>query len=188
MDADRERLTALLVAELGRAPVEALIDQTGVDWAGLHGQVSELKKALEAELKTVAPDTAREAELRHLLGLPPRPHGPGEELKKLTDSLGLKEWEGCSCSAIQADMNRVGAAGCRKGRAKFIDRIKANVAAGVAAGKISKWAWVKAAYRAVRMGLALKIDPRDPIPDLFDLAVNNAEKKAKQKASPGEIE
>jgi hypothetical protein len=37
-------------------------------------------------------------------------------------------------------------------------------------------------------GIAFKIDPRDPIPGLFDLAVNNAEKAAKQKASPGEIE
>jgi hypothetical protein len=180
---DRERLTALLVAELGRAPVEALIDQTGVDWAGLAGRMTATKKDLQAELATAEPGSVREAELRHLLGLPPRPHGPGEEFKKLTDSLGLKEWEGCSCSAIQADMNRFGAAGCRKDRAKFIDRIKANVVAGIAAGKISKWAWVKAAYRAVRLGLALKIDPRDPIAGLFDLAVDNAAKKN----SPGEV-
>jgi hypothetical protein len=187
VDADREKLAGLLVAELGRAPVEALIDQTGVDWAGLAGQMTATKKELQTELRTAGPGTPREAELRHLLGMPPRPHGPGEEFKKLTDSLGLKEWEGCSCSAIQADMNRASLAGCREKRADFIDRIKANVAAGVAAGKISRWAWVKAAYRAVRLGLALKIDPRDPIPGLFDVAVDNAAKAA-EKNSPGEVE
>jgi hypothetical protein len=187
MDHDRERLAGLLVAVLSRIPPEALQDQTGVDCDELAAQATDLKKQLEAELETVAPESPREAELRQLLGMPPRPVGPGEEFKKLTTGLDLKEWDGCQCPAIQADMNAAGVAGCRRDRDSFIDRLKANVAAGIRAKKISRWAFVRATYRAVRMGLALKLDPRDPIPGLFDIAVDNAE-KATKKNSPGRVE
>jgi hypothetical protein len=188
MDAERERLVDVLVAELERAPVEALEAEGRAVWRTLAGHMTATKDAAKAELETVEPASEREAELRAALDMKPRAVGPGEEFEKLTDSLGLKEWEGCSCSAIRSDMNRAGVAGCREKRNHFIERIKANVATGIAANKLSKWAWVKAACRAVRLGLAFKIDPRDPIPGLFDLAVNNAEKAAKQKASRGEIE
>jgi hypothetical protein len=188
MDAERERLVELLVSELDRAPIEALEAEGRVDWRWLAGHMTATKDTAKAELETVEPASEREAELRAALDMKPRAVGPGEEFTGLIDTLGLTEWEGCSCSAIRSDMNRATVAGCRRDRDKFIERIKANVAAGVAAKKISRWAWAKAACRAVRMGLAFKIDPRDPIPGLFDVAVDNAEKAAKQKASRGEIE
>jgi hypothetical protein len=188
MDAERERLVELLVSELDRAPIEALIAEGRADWRTLAGHMTATKDAAKAELETAEPESEREAALRAALGMKPREVGPGEEFDALTKSLGLEKWEGCSCAAIRDDMNRAGVAGCREKRNHFIERIKANVATGIAANKLSKWAWVKAACRAVRLGLAFKIDPRDPIPGLFDLAVNNAENAAKQKASRGEIE
>jgi hypothetical protein len=168
MDADRERLAELLVAELSRAPVEALIDQTGVDWGKLAAQVTELKKQLEAELKTVAPDTAREAELRHMLGLPPRPAPPklgdgrgGSQLTALMEEVEIPACHQCKQDAAEMDAN--GVAWCREHFDELVARIRPRA-------KKLGWA-VK--FKAAR--LAWKKNLPMTVPGMLRLALNRAE-------------
>lgn len=119
---------------------------------------------------------------------PPAPEeGPGTEFKKLTDQLGLKEWEGCSCERIRSWMNSLGVEGCRTNRAKLIKAIRANFAAGVKSGKLPKEVWKVAAANALKTGLAFKIGVTnwlDPLPALVDLAIHNAAARAASETKP----
>jgi hypothetical protein len=184
MDAERERLVELLASELDRAPVEALEAEGRADWRWLAGEMTTTKDAAKAELETAEPESEREAALRAALGMKPRAVGPGEELKKRTDALGLKEWEGCSCEAIRQAMNAAGVAGCREKRDDFVRRLKENIEQGIKRGKIPPDYGSGAKWKAVTTGIAFHLSSwADPIAGLFDLAVNDAEKAEAKKGT-----
>jgi hypothetical protein len=169
VDADREKLAGLLVAELGRAPVEALIDQhPDVDWGGLAGQMTATKKELQAELATAEPGSAREAELRTALGLPPRPPPPeigdgkvGGQMKALMDAVEIPPCQQCIEDA--AEMDRIGVAEVRRRFDEFLSRIKPR------AKKLGWRAKAKAFRLAWKQNLPLT--PRG----MLTLAINRAE-------------
>ncbi|WP_425618024.1 hypothetical protein NA78x_001717 [Anatilimnocola sp. NA78] len=95
-------------------------------------------------------------------------HGPGTELKKLLASVGLTDFSGCGCASKIAQMNRWGVEGCRQ----HIDQI-----CGWIEEAKRKAGWreqLKAATLATANGLAFKLDPRDPIRSLVELAIESA--------------
>jgi hypothetical protein len=100
--------------------------------------------------------------------------GPGSEFKRLLKSLGVKYTCGW-CVATMAEMNRLGADGCRRERGRLVAEIRAR---GEQASVLVK---VVAAVRlaATRPGLALRIDPTDPYPGLFDEAVGRWEERCR---------
>lgn len=105
--------------------------------------------------------------------LPPRPAGgPGTELKALLASLGLTPPGGCGCDDLAARMDAWGVAGCRERREDILARLRANAA------KVGWLAKLKAGALAVAVGLAFRLDPRDPYPGLLDEAIRRAEAKA----------
>lgn len=94
-------------------------------------------------------------------------NGVGSKFDGLMKRLDITAPEGCSCYRLMLEMNWDGVAGCRANRDKYIKRIKAN---------LKKWKWddklkavTKAAWNAIKTGLY--VDPRDPIPGLFDEAI-----------------
>jgi hypothetical protein len=169
MDADRERLTAILIAELGRAPVEALIDQhPDVDWGGLAGQMTATKKELQTELAAAEPGSPREAELRTALGLPPRPAPPklgdgrgGSQLTALMEEVEIPACHQCKQDA--AEMDEKGVAWCWEHFDELVARIRPRA-------KKLGWA-VK--FKAAR--LAWKKNLPMTVPGMLRLALNRAE-------------
>lgn len=98
-------------------------------------------------------------------------HGPGTELTKLIESLGLKS-QGCNgCRVIAAEMNNLGVEGCLAMRDYVVDRLRKKQQ------QLSWMETLRAAAGAVLTGLAFKIDPSDPAPGLFDEAVRRAKEK-----------
>jgi len=73
-------------------------------------------------------------------GIVVRPEPVGTNFKSLVDGLGVAPVEGCNCEALRDEMDCLGLPGCIR----------------------------KAAGPAVWHGLAFTVDPRDPIPGLFD--------------------
>ncbi len=96
-----------------------------------------------------------------------KPSGPGTELHRLLESVGIKA-QGCGCMDVAADMDRLGVAGCRKNRDKLVAYLKAQ------ADKRSWWEKVKAAGLAVATGLAFRLDPADVFGSLVDEAIRRA--------------
>lgn len=95
--------------------------------------------------------------------------GPGTELKRLLESLGVGSVENCSCRARMEEMNRIGVAQCRERR----DEI-----AGWLRDGQSQFGWAAklgAAARSVSSGLAFKLDWTDPFQGLVDEAIRRAE-------------
>jgi hypothetical protein len=108
---------------------------------------------------------------------PPPPvapeHGPGTELRLLLQSLGVPQFAGCQCKAIEEDMNRLGVAGCGRERQRILKRLADNAVSYGIAVKL------RAAGQALAAGLALKINPAAPLASLFDLALARAAEKEK---------
>lgn len=102
---------------------------------------------------------------------PPAPtFGPGTELKKIFESLGIQS-DGCGgCYLTLQAMDKGGAQECRERRDEFIAEIKSRRMSVTLATKIV------AAGAAVLNGLAFSINWADPIPGLFDEAVKRAKK------------
>jgi hypothetical protein len=97
-------------------------------------------------------------------------HGPGTELKLLLDSLGLHAG-GCGCEQRVREMNIWGIEGCKTNREKIIAWLQTEK---------SKRSWsekILAGYHAISLGLAIKLNPIDPIPGLVDEAIRRAEDK-----------
>jgi hypothetical protein len=57
-------------------------------------------------------------------GLQPPAEGPGTELKKILDALGIEPTNGCQCAARQAEMNIRGVEGCNRTRAELLGWLK----------------------------------------------------------------
>ena len=94
---------------------------------------------------------------------------PGTEFHNLALQLGIRDKPSCSCKALRRDMDRLGVAGCRAQRDRLLSVIRQNYQQVTSAEK------VMAAARAVSSGLALTINPLDPVGSLFDEAVRRAE-------------
>lgn len=103
---------------------------------------------------------------------PPAPaEGPGTELKKLLESLGVTMPPNCDCNAHMAEMNRNGVAWCQANRAKVMEWL--------AEGR-KQTAWrtqLGAALRGVANGLtgSWSPNPTDPLGSLVDEAIRRAE-------------
>lgn len=96
-------------------------------------------------------------------------HGPGTQLTKLFESLGITKKGGCKCGQVAAMMNQLGVAGCRK----HFDRIVKQIKDGKARYTITDT--IKAAALAVATGVITKINWLDPIPGLAEEAIRRAE-------------
>jgi|SRR5579884_3095117 len=98
--------------------------------------------------------------------------GPGTELTKLLDSLGIKKAVGCQCGAKAAEMNAWGVAGCKERRDEIAGWLRDN------AKQHSLWNKTKATVLAFTQGVALQLNPADPFGSLVDLAIQRAEELA----------
>lgn len=97
--------------------------------------------------------------------------GPGTEMKKLAESIGLNQ--PCfGCSSLLIRMNVLfaegGEAAVLKERDLIIRQLRKN------AESVGRLELVKAAVLAVWTGLVWKVDPVDPIPGMFDEALRRA--------------
>jgi hypothetical protein len=100
-------------------------------------------------------------------------HGPGTELKALIASMGIQSSPTCDCNARAIQMDIWGIEGCEKN--------KDTIVGWLSEGQ-TRWGWaekVAAAARAVKTGLAFRLDLSDPFRSLVDIAIRNAEKKQK---------
>ncbi len=95
--------------------------------------------------------------------------GPGTEFKKIADSLGVENVEGCDCGSMQARLDDLGVVGCRKHRAVLLKQLRKN------AGKVK---WIAKARAAVNVAVGKAgfwINPLDPVASIFDEAVRRAD-------------
>jgi len=105
----------------------------------------------------------------------PKGYGPGTELKKILDSLGIHAPENCGCRATMRAMDDLGVEGCRDQFDMIVNKIRENA---------DKWGWGKlsglaklpaAGLRAIVSGLAFRVNPLDPIPGVVEQAILAAE-------------
>lgn len=95
--------------------------------------------------------------------------GPGTELKKMLESIGITPSNACDCRHRANQMDVWGVDGCRK----HFDTIVAWMREGQ-----ERWGWkerLSAAAKAVKSGLAFKLNPLDPFPSLIEEAIRRAE-------------
>lgn len=95
--------------------------------------------------------------------------GPGRQLQTLFSQLGVEYREDCQCAAYARQMDLWGVAGCRECFDEIVSRLRTN------AEKYSVWEHMRAAVEAVRAGLAFRVNPVDPFPDLVAEAIRRAE-------------
>lgn len=95
--------------------------------------------------------------------------GPGTELHKLTAQLKLPRKSGCTCAALERRMDLLGVEGCREHRAELLAELTKNFQLYDAKDKLT------AAWHSLTTGLAVRINPLDPLGSLLDLAINRAE-------------
>jgi hypothetical protein len=96
-------------------------------------------------------------------------HGPGTELKKILESVGIVATAACDCNAKAAQMDLWGVEGCKSHKDEIVDWVRE--------GK-DRWGWgsfVTAAAKSVTNGLALRINPLKPFESLIDEAIRRAE-------------
>lgn len=99
----------------------------------------------------------------------PKASGPGTELSNLLSEFGIKPRTGCSCNLLIDTMNSLGPNGCRANKEKLLKLMRKNQ---------DKYGWgtyLRAGFNAVRTGWVFKLNPIDPLPQLFDEAVRRAE-------------
>ena len=106
-------------------------------------------------------------------------HGPGSELWKLLESLGVKHEVNCGCLQRAEQMNAWGVVGCRAARADIVAWMKANQ------DKYKWTAFVTAAAKAVTTGVAWRLSVLDPFGSLVDEAIRRAEAWAAEHAEEG---
>ena len=111
----------------------------------------------------------------------PPEDGAGSEFAALVAELGITMPDNCTCKALKNQMDMQGPAWCRDNKPQLEVQIKANA---------GKWGWTEklaniatAGWKSITTGLALKINPLDPIPSLFDEAVRRAEVKERKVAA-----
>lgn len=98
--------------------------------------------------------------------------GPGTELKKILESVGVNPSPECTCNQMASQMNLWGVDGCREHRQDIIKAIKDNQA---------KWGWSSffttagtAVWKAMSTGLWRELSVSDIHGSLVDLAIKRA--------------
>lgn len=113
--------------------------------------------------------------------LPPRTDQPrkkptpqvGDILGGLFAKLGVANCiPGGGCQSTKGKMNAAGIQGCKQRREEFIAEIKERVK------DISLAVWVRAAAKAIATGLVFHLNPFNPVPSLYDYAIQLAEEQA----------
>ena len=95
--------------------------------------------------------------------------GPGSELWRLLESLGIQHTATCKCLSLAERMNDWGPVGCRAARADIVDQMRINA-------QQYGWAAVaKAATAALVSGLAWRLDPTDVYGSLVDESIRRAQ-------------
>lgn len=83
---------------------------------------------------------------------PPPETGPGTELKKMLNLIGLGTFGGCGCNGMARKMNEWGPQGCREHFDEIHQWLKN-------AARTTKWkAYIKAGWNAVTNGIPVTID------------------------------
>lgn len=96
----------------------------------------------------------------------PVPPGPGTELRKLLEELGVRPNKSCGCKARIRDMDQWGAEGCERNRAKIVHWLN---------GEAKKATWSRlltAGLTAAAHGLL--INPLNPGDSLLNEALRRA--------------
>lgn len=102
--------------------------------------------------------------------------GPGTELKEILASIGVNPHPDCGCNGKMMEMNRLGDDGCDE---------KADEIAAFLHQNAGRWSWtekVQIAARAVKSGLAFKLNPANPYISLVREAVKRSRAKKKEAA------
>ena len=104
--------------------------------------------------------------------------GPGTELKKILESVGVKPSPTCDCNAKALQMDMWGSAECTANFDQIVGWMKAGE---------ERWGWTGKWKAAAKLAikdpmLALTLDPSDPFPGLIKAAIKRA-KKEEQKRS-----
>lgn len=95
--------------------------------------------------------------------------GPGTELHRIFDELGVEMQVGCACRQRIKQMDAWGPAGCREHFSEIVEELQKDR---------DKYSWgtqMKAAFKSISSGLALRISPANPIPGLVKEAIKRAE-------------
>ena len=92
----------------------------------------------------------------------PAPVLMGRELKRLIAKLGFDAAKCFTCGGLARKMNEWGIEGCREHGEEIIEHLRKAYAA------ISWAEWLTAIAKATASGLALKINPLDPLGSLLD--------------------
>jgi hypothetical protein len=106
----------------------------------------------------------------------PPGYGPGTELKSLLSEMGIEPPKDCDCNKKAAQMDIWGVVGCKQN----FDTIVKWMQEGQTA-----WGWkdkIKAGSKAIKSGVAFKLNPLNPFPSLIKESIKRAEKKEKQTA------
>lgn len=138
------------------------IDQCRVCWLATHDGTFRALWGIEGPA-THAPRSRGQTATPPSIG-----RGPGTELKKLLESLGLKSNAGCSCNAKAEEMDRWGVDGCKQRREEIAGWLRAN------AKERGWWEKAKATALAIVKGAAFELDPADLFGSLTDLAIRRA--------------
>jgi hypothetical protein len=74
----------------------------------------------------------------------PPPHGPGTELKRMLQELGIEPSKKCGCEAKAAEMNLLGVEGCQREREKILAWLReayheASILSKLTAGATALW-------------------------------------------------
>ncbi len=92
-------------------------------------------------------------------------HGPGSQLWRLLEQLGIEHRADCQCLSRAEQMNAWGPEGCREHRDEIIGWMREGQ---------DRFGWrdkLTAATRAVTTGLAFRLNPLDPFPGIIDEAI-----------------
>jgi len=141
------------------------LDQCRLCWLGEHDGAYRLLWGIPGH-----PTHAARPPQRLATFATPTPVGPGTELKKLLESLGLKSEAGCSCNQKAEQMDAWGVEACRLHR---------NEIAGWLRDNAQQRGWLekaKAAVLATAQGIAFQLDMTDLYGSLVDLAIQRAER------------
>jgi len=95
-------------------------------------------------------------------------YGPGTELKKLLQELGISMKSSCGCESRATQMNIWGVKGCRNHLEEIVVWIKS------ASNEVSVFDKVMAGWNALK--LRIPLDPLDPFRSIVLIAISRAEK------------
>lgn len=91
--------------------------------------------------------------------------GVGTTLGGILAELGIREVAGCDCERLKTDMNALGPEGCEREIDSLSNRLRLN---SQKYGIVDK---ARAAFGALKSGLAFSLNPLDPFRDLVRLAI-----------------